>query len=159
MQEMQETQVRPWVRKEMATRSRILAWKIPWDSGAWWAIVHGVAKNQTQLSNWAGTHASGEDSVLSLRRAGSVPGWGTKILQFPVQVQNNPPTQNQIVCVSKDKIQAFKQKLEFLEDLHPSPWTGQLPHKLKLCSVFYNNPFRKKIEEEQKNVYVKLFLN
>ena len=31
------------------------------------------------------------------------------------------PLQNQIVCVSKDKIQAFKQKLEFLEDLHTSP--------------------------------------
>ena len=31
------------------------------------------------------------------------------------------PPQNQIVCVSKDKIQAFKQKLEFLEVLHISP--------------------------------------
>jgi len=25
-------------------------WKIPWIGGAWWATVHGVAKNQTQLS-------------------------------------------------------------------------------------------------------------
>ena len=26
------------------------------DRGAWWATVHSVAKNQTQLSNWAYTH-------------------------------------------------------------------------------------------------------
>jgi len=32
------------LEKEMATHSRILAWKIPWQ-GAWWAIVHGVKKS------------------------------------------------------------------------------------------------------------------
>ena len=31
----------------MATYSSILAWRIPIDRGAWWAIVHGVAKSQT----------------------------------------------------------------------------------------------------------------
>ena len=31
----------------MATYSSILAWRIPKDIGAWWAIVHGVAKSQT----------------------------------------------------------------------------------------------------------------
>ena len=35
----------------MATHSRILAWRIPMDRGAWGAIVHGVAKSQTQLSD------------------------------------------------------------------------------------------------------------
>ena len=30
----------------MATHSSILAWRIPMDRGAWWAIVHGVAKSQ-----------------------------------------------------------------------------------------------------------------
>ena len=35
----------------MATHSSILAWRIPKDGGAWWATVHGVTKNQTQLSN------------------------------------------------------------------------------------------------------------
>ena len=35
----------------MATHSSILAWRIPMDRGACWAIVHGVAKSQTQLSN------------------------------------------------------------------------------------------------------------
>ena len=35
----------------METNSSILVWRIPKDRGAWWAIVHGVAKNQTQLSD------------------------------------------------------------------------------------------------------------
>ena len=35
----------------MATHSSILAWRIPMDSGAWWATVHGVAKSQTRLTN------------------------------------------------------------------------------------------------------------
>ena len=36
----------------MATHSRILAWRIPMDRGAWWATVHGVAESWTQLSNF-----------------------------------------------------------------------------------------------------------
>ena len=52
---MQETQVqflgqKDPLEKEMATHSNILAWRIPW-RGAWWAIVHGQAKIQMQLSN------------------------------------------------------------------------------------------------------------
>ena len=39
----------PW--RSMATHSSILAWRIPMDSGAWQATVHGVAKSQTQLSD------------------------------------------------------------------------------------------------------------
>ena len=31
----------------MATHSRILAWRIPMDRGAWWAIVHGITKSRT----------------------------------------------------------------------------------------------------------------
>ena len=51
-QETQETWVRSlgWedtLEKEMATRSSILAWRIPMDGGAWWATVHRVAKSQT----------------------------------------------------------------------------------------------------------------
>ena len=34
------------LEKGMATHSTILAWEIM-DRGPWWAIVHGVAKNQT----------------------------------------------------------------------------------------------------------------
>ena len=31
----------------MATHSSILAWRIPMDRGAWWAIVHRVIKSQS----------------------------------------------------------------------------------------------------------------
>ena len=31
----------------MATHSRILAWRIPTDRGAWQATIHGVAKSWT----------------------------------------------------------------------------------------------------------------
>ena len=32
------------LEKEIATHSNILAWEIPRTEGAWWATVHGVAK-------------------------------------------------------------------------------------------------------------------
>ena len=51
---MRETWVRSlgWkvpLEEGMATHSSVLAWRIPMDRGAWWAIVHGVAKSRTQL--------------------------------------------------------------------------------------------------------------
>ena len=53
---MTETGVRSlgWedpLEEGMATHSSILAWRIPMDTGAWQATVHGVAKSQTGLSN------------------------------------------------------------------------------------------------------------
>ena len=36
------------LEESMVTHSSILGWRIPMDRGAWWAIVHGVAKNQTK---------------------------------------------------------------------------------------------------------------
>ena len=39
------------LEKDMATHSSILAWRIPMDTGAWQATVHGVAKSWTCLSN------------------------------------------------------------------------------------------------------------
>ena len=41
------------LEKEMAAPSSILAWKIPMDRGASWAIVHRVAKSQTQLKQFS----------------------------------------------------------------------------------------------------------
>ena len=38
------------MEEEMATHSRILVWRIPRDTGAWQATVHGVAKSWTRLS-------------------------------------------------------------------------------------------------------------
>ena len=34
-----------------ATHSSILAWRNPMDRGTWWAVVCGVTKSQTLLSN------------------------------------------------------------------------------------------------------------
>jgi len=53
---MQETWIQSWgqedlLEKEMATRSRIPAWRISMDREARQAIVHGVAKSLTPLSN------------------------------------------------------------------------------------------------------------
>ena len=39
------------LEKAMATQSRILAWRIPMDRGAWCATVHGVAKIWTRPSD------------------------------------------------------------------------------------------------------------
>ena len=36
----------------MAAHSIILAWRIPRDRGAWWAMVHGVVKSWTRLSDF-----------------------------------------------------------------------------------------------------------
>ena len=53
---MQETWIRSlgWedpLEKERATYSNVVAWRIPMDRGAWQAVVHGVAKRQTLLSD------------------------------------------------------------------------------------------------------------
>ena len=39
------------LEKEMAIHYNILAWRIPWTKGAWWATVHGVTKSQTGLND------------------------------------------------------------------------------------------------------------
>ena len=39
------------LEKGLATHSSILALEDPMDRGTWWAIVHGVPKSQTRLSN------------------------------------------------------------------------------------------------------------
>ena len=38
------------LEKEMATHSRMLAWKYPMDRGIWQAIVHGVARVRHDLA-------------------------------------------------------------------------------------------------------------
>ena len=55
---MRETWVRSlgWegpLEKGMATHSSFLAQRIPMDRGAWWDTLHGVAKSQAWLSDWA----------------------------------------------------------------------------------------------------------
>ena len=41
----------PSLKKEMATYSSILAWKIPWTEESGEATVHRITKSHTQLSN------------------------------------------------------------------------------------------------------------
>ena len=60
---MQETQVgslghKVPLEEEMETHSSILAWKIPWTEEPGGAIVHGVAKSQRPLSDWAAAAAA-----------------------------------------------------------------------------------------------------
>ena len=47
-----------------ATHSSILAWRIPWNRGAWWATVPGISKSRTRLSNWhfhSATNSAGQE--------------------------------------------------------------------------------------------------
>ena len=53
---MRETWVRflGWedpLEDSVETHTSILAWRIPMDRGAWWAMIHGVAKSWTRLIN------------------------------------------------------------------------------------------------------------
>ena len=38
----------------------------PMEGGAWWAIVHGVAKSQTQLSNFTHSFTQGLNKIEQL---------------------------------------------------------------------------------------------
>ena len=42
--------------------------KNPMDRGAWRATVHGVAKSQTQLSDWAQQQCGGEKAALNMSK-------------------------------------------------------------------------------------------
>ena len=68
------------MEKAMASHSSTPAWKIPWMGRSLWTAVHGVAKSQTQLSDFTFTfyfHALEKEmathsSVLAWRIAGVV---------------------------------------------------------------------------------------
>ena len=53
---MQETWVQSlgWedpLEESMTTHSSIIAWRIPMDREAWWAMVYGVTKSRTPLTD------------------------------------------------------------------------------------------------------------
>ena len=71
------------------------------DRGAWWAAVHGVAKSQTQLSDFTSLHftslhfkdpmgfpggSDGKESAFNAGDLGSIPGWG----RSPEEGYGNP---------------------------------------------------------------------
>ena len=53
------------LEKGMATHSRILAWRIPWTEELVGYTAHGVAKSQTQLSNFYFEDRSTSTDVLT----------------------------------------------------------------------------------------------
>ena len=54
------------LEKGMTTHSSILAWRIPVDRGAWRAIVCGVTKSWTRLSDWAHVASLGNFNLKKL---------------------------------------------------------------------------------------------
>ena len=69
IQKTQETQVQSlgWedpLEEGMATHSSVLAWRIPMDTGSWWATVQGVAKSQTGLSTHIHILVKGKNVLL-----------------------------------------------------------------------------------------------
>ena len=48
----------------------------PMDGGAWWATVYGVAKSQTQLSNFTFSGSVGKESACNAGDLGSFLGLG-----------------------------------------------------------------------------------
>ena len=66
--------------KAMATHSSTLAWKNPMNGGAWWAVVHRVAKSRTWLSDFPFTfhfHAFEKEMATHSRvLAWRIPGTG-----------------------------------------------------------------------------------
>ena len=65
--------------KEMATHSRILAWRISMDRGAGWATVHGVAKSRSGLNN---EHFHFVIILLSLSVGTNVPDLSPRLCVF-----------------------------------------------------------------------------
>ena len=77
---MEKIKKKTWLLEVLSPHSSTLAWKNPMDGGAWWAVVHGVAKSLTRLSDFTLTfhfHALEKEmathsSVLAWR----IPGTG-----------------------------------------------------------------------------------
>ena len=51
----------------------------PMDGGAWWAVVHDVAKSQTQLSDFTFTHWRRKWQPTPVFLPGESQGWGSLV--------------------------------------------------------------------------------
>ena len=72
----------------MATHSSILALQNPMDRGAWWAIVHGLAKSQTLVSKHGNTMllVTFLNELHRLLCGGLITGggeWARRLLELP----------------------------------------------------------------------------
>ena len=85
----------------VATHSRILAWRIPMDRGAWWVTVHGVTKSSAQ-------------SCLTLCNPMdcSTPGLPLQSLLKSMSTESVMPSNHLILC----------RPLLFLPSIFPSIW-------------------------------------
>ena len=53
------------LEKGMTTHSSVLAWRTPWDRGAWWAAVLGAAESQIRFSTDAHKRMTGNNAGSS----------------------------------------------------------------------------------------------
>ena len=51
----------------------------PMDGGAWWTVVHGVAKSQTRLSDFTFTHWRRKWQRTAVLLPGESQGWGSLV--------------------------------------------------------------------------------
>ena len=80
--------------------------EIPMDGGAWWAAVHGVAKNRTRLSNFTFTFhfvalekkMATHSSVLAWRIPGTGEAWWAAVYGV-TQSQTRLKQQKEIYCI------------------------------------------------------------
>ena len=99
-----------------ATHSSILAWGIPMDRRAWWATVHGVAKNRTGLSSFhfhyvlgsileTGETAESRSDSFSCLKILRASGWPERLL---VPLEGRVLAQSQLL-VNRSRIFSFHQ--------------------------------------------------
>ena len=72
--------------KAMAPHPSILAWKIPWTRGAWWAAVHGLAVLHHRATEHRGMQDTCKDYFLtSLMISAQMPAFQEKcfLIIFP----------------------------------------------------------------------------
>ena len=100
----------------------------PTDRVAWWTTIHGVAKSQTRLSNWAHDHWSFVfiESVTTLLM-GKISNWYYKIYStLPIVIQFV------IVVQSSSCVQLLAPPLKYTRPHCPSPSPGVCPSSCPL---------------------------
>ena len=86
---------RDTLEEGMTTHSSILAWRNLMDGEAWWAIVHGVAKSQTQLEQLSTQHTHTHKCVYELFISAQFSG----IKCIYTVVQPSPPSISRTVLI------------------------------------------------------------
>ena len=117
----------PWVQslgwedpleKGMVTTCSTLAWRIPMDRGAWWTIVHGVAKRWTRLSTAACTFMQTHRPTLFLKV-----NFGSSEAEYFQSSVNKVKRRTSLV------VQGLKNKSACQCRRHGfNAWSGKIPH-------------------------------